>query len=249
MGKHDTNHTNIRERRILPIDGMEIREVGEGDSGSKKIVGYVAEFNKWSEDLGGFVEQISPGAFRGTIKTDDIRGLFNHNPDYVLGRNTAGTLALKEDKRGLFVEIDPPDAQWARDRMVSIARGDITGQSFGFETLRQEWDESDPKIVRRTLHEVKLFDVGPVTFPAYPQTSVQVRSLEHTLSIAGVDIQTLNRALIKMDNELTLTQDDRWAIDEVIQVLQSAITIPPSGGDPDILRRKLELKLSEGGVA
>ncbi len=151
------------------------------EDGKRRIVGHAAVFNQLSEDLGGFREQIAPGAFADAIKTDDVRALFNHNPDHVLGRNMAGTLQLSEDSRGLAIEIDPPDTQLARDLLVSMERGDINQMSFGFSVRPngQNWAKDDSGQVVRTLTKVRLFDVSPVTFPAYPQTDVAARDLRN----------------------------------------------------------------------
>ena len=144
-----------------------------------KIVGHAAVFNKLSADLGGWREQIAPGAFAEAIKNDDIRALWNHDAAIVLGRNTAGTLRLSEDKKGLAIEIDPPDTQAARDLMVSMERGDVDQMSFGFwvKPGGQSWGEDADGQAIRTLTDVGLFDVSPVTFPAYPQTDVAIREL------------------------------------------------------------------------
>jgi HK97 family phage prohead protease len=160
------------ERRFVAV---EVRVVEDGD-GQPHIQGYGAIFNEWSLDLGGFRESIEPGAFTKTLREADIRSLWNHNPDYVLGRNKSDTLRLYQDERGLGYDVIPPDAQWARDLRVSIERGDISQASFGFETLRDRWDQDEDGNVTRRLLEVKLFDVGPVTFAAYPQTSAEARS-------------------------------------------------------------------------
>lgn len=141
-----------------------------------KIHGHAAVFNELSEDLGGFRERIAPGAFSASVERDDIRALFNHDPNFPLGRNRAGTLELSEDATGLEVIIEPPDAQFARDLLISIGRGDISQMSFGFRTLLDDW-EFQGGVTVRTLREVQLFDVSPVTFPAYPQTDVAVRAL------------------------------------------------------------------------
>ena len=157
-----------KEIRYFPIE-MRVDQEGV-------IEGYAAIFDKWSEDLGWFRERIRSGAFKNTIKKEDIRALFNHDANQVLGRNKAKTLELSEDKKGLEFLIDPPETQWANDLLISIKRGDIDQASFGFTTIRDEWDyDKDP--MERTLIEVKLFDVSVVTYPAYPQTSVSARSL------------------------------------------------------------------------
>jgi len=148
----------------------EVRVAGEG----RKISGHAAVFNKLSEDLGGFREKIAPGAFASTITAADVRALFNHDPNYVLGRTKSGTLSLTEDAKGLAITIDPPETQWANDLIESVKRGDISQMSFGFRAVADEWDDSK-KV--RTLKEVELFDVSIVTYPAYPQTDVKIRSL------------------------------------------------------------------------
>jgi HK97 family phage prohead protease len=164
------------ERRNIEI--TELRVI-TNENKKPSIRGHAAVFNKLSEDLGGFREKIDPGTFKGTIKKDDIRALFNHDANYVLGRNKAGTLKLSEDELGLAIEIDPPDTQFARDLIESMNRGDINQMSFGFVTVRDSWnyqqDDKKPKEVVRTLQEVRLFDISPVTFPAYNSTSVAVR--------------------------------------------------------------------------
>jgi len=148
------------------------------DKPLRMIEGHAAVFNQWSEEIGvwfPFREKVLPGAFADTIKTDDIRALYNHDVNYVLGRNKAGTLFLEEDDTGLKVRILPPDTQWARDLLVSIERGDVSQMSFGFTVISDRWGTEEGTDVRE-LVKVKLYDVSPVTFPAYPQTDVGVRS-------------------------------------------------------------------------
>lgn len=197
------------ERRTLPM--TEIRAAGDG-----KITGYAAVFNQQSELLyGSFREVIKPGAFGGTL-TNDVRALWNHDTAYVLGRNTAGTLALAEDERGLRVEITPPDTQWARDLMVSIKRGDISQMSFGFQVKKDSWSSTqDDGTQVRTLEEINLHEVSVVTFPAYPQTTVTARSIENKLDdvaelVAMADqdkltadtIMNLRRHFDRLENKL-----------------------------------------------
>ncbi len=165
---------NEIERRNFPVE--ELRAITD-ENGLRHIVGYAAVFNSLSEDLGGFREKIDPGCFSKTINSDDVRALWNHDSNHVLGRNKSGTLILSEDQRGLKIDVIPPDAQWARDLMVSIDRGDIDQMSFGFQKISDRWEGDYPNEVR-TLMEVRLFDVSPVTFPAYPDTEVGLRSLE-----------------------------------------------------------------------
>lgn len=163
------------ERRTIPLAALGGLEMRAKEGESRTLVGHAAVFDVWT-DLWGYQERVAPGAFTQTLKEDDIRGLFNHNPDHVLGRNVAKTLTLREDKTGLAFEIVMPDTQLARDLCVSIERGDITGCSFGFVTRKAEWDETG-KIPKRSILDAQLFDVGPVTYPAYPETDVEARSL------------------------------------------------------------------------
>lgn len=142
----------------------------------KRIVGHAAVFDTIGDGY-FFREKISRGAFTKSIGADDVRALFNHNPDYVLGRNKAGTLELKEDGIGLLVAIHPPDTEFVRSLLTSIERGDISQMSFGFEVIKDSWERGqDREPDLRTLEEVKLWDVSPVTFPFYLDTDVAVRS-------------------------------------------------------------------------
>lgn len=168
--------TNKKELRMLPL--KEIR-INESDGGTC-IEGHAAVFDSWSETLGGlfpFKEKVRKGAFAESIGRDDIRALFNHDPNYVLGRNRAGTLELVEDDVGLRVRITPPDTSWARDITTSIRRGDISQMSIGFVVEDDEWSSKDG-IDTRELKKVRLFDVSPVTFPAYTATDVGVRAMQ-----------------------------------------------------------------------
>ncbi|MBC7193874.1 MAG: HK97 family phage prohead protease [Marinobacter sp.] len=166
------------EHRAFPLAGVEVR--AEDGDGQPKIMGHAAVFNTLSVDLGFFREKIAPGAFQKTIKEADVRALWNHDPNYVLGRTKSRTLKLAEDDKGLAIEIIPPNTQWARDLMESIKRGDVDQMSFGFRAIKEEW-EGDINSPVRVLKEVELFDVSPVTFPAYPATDVSVRSLFNIL--------------------------------------------------------------------
>jgi HK97 family phage prohead protease len=162
---------NEIERRTAPAN-----ELRASTDGGAKIVGYAARFNSRSDDLGGFVEVIAPGAFaRALADRQDVRALFNHDPNYVIGRTTNDTLVLREDANGLYIEAMPPDTQWARDLITSIQRGDVTQMSFAFSVSKggDVWDtKATPPL--RTLRDVNLYDVSPVTYPAYEQTSVSV---------------------------------------------------------------------------
>lgn len=169
------------ELRMLPAQQCELRAVplADGAEGLPKIAGYAAVFNLRSELLGGvFVEEIAPGAFDDVLG-QDVRGLFNHNPTYLLGRTTSGTMRLTVDSRGLAYEIDPPDTQTVRDLVLTpLKRGDMTGSSFTMRVAEDEWREEGDVIVRTIKRIAELRDVGPVAFPAYPDATAAQRSLD-----------------------------------------------------------------------
>lgn len=164
------------EIRTYPV---ELRVEPDGDT--VKIKGHAAVFNKWSLPIGGgffepFKEKILPGAFKKALEKSDIRMLWNHNADIVLGRQSAGTLTVQEDDKGLYVEGTPPS--WAENYLETIKRGDVSEMSFAF-LVAEGGDEFDKDKGERTISEIEdVFDVSPVTYPAYPQTSVKVRMAE-----------------------------------------------------------------------
>jgi len=189
-----------KEKRTVDIEYRLIR-----DDGRPRIEGYAAVFNKDSEDM-GFIERIAPGAFKSALKVSDVRALFNHDPNFVLGRSKSGTLVLKEDRTGLHMSVKPPDTQLIRDLVLApIDRGDITQQSFAFEVEEDEWDGLDKDHPVRTIRKFKqIFDVSPVTFPAYPDTDVALRKLselKHTLTdshkTAGSHTRSKSAALLE----------------------------------------------------
>jgi HK97 family phage prohead protease len=165
-----------REVRCL-MAGVELRAAAAGGKGPGTVVGYAAVFDKMSQDLGYFVERIQRGAFAGCL-AQDVRALKNHDSNYLLGRNKSGTLRMGEDELGLRVEIDLPDTQVGRDTAEEIARGDMDGMSFSFVADVDQWDYSGTVPVRTLVKVRDLYDVGPVVYPAYTDTSAAMRSLE-----------------------------------------------------------------------
>lgn len=203
--RKDEKESDMKIERRISKD-TEIRAVAEGET--KKLVGYAAVFNSLSEELWGFREKINPGAFQRSINEGaDVRALWNHDPNYVLGRTSAKTLSLMEDSKGLKIEIKPPDTGFSRDLMVSIERGDISQMSFGFRVVKDQWEEKEDENIR-TLLDVDLFDVAPVTFPAYKGTSIQSRSLAER----DLDIEGIERVFIRVEHKLPLTDKDRQVI-------------------------------------
>lgn len=169
---------NKQERRFFTA---EVRADPANESSASRIIGYGAVFNQRSENLGGFREIIMPNAFDDVLD-QDIRGLFNHDSNYVLGRTGAGTMALTVDETGLQYDITAPDTQTIRDLVLTpMQRGDINQSSFTFVVARDgdKWYEDDEGVVVREIHSVqRIFDVGPVSIPAYPDTTAASRSLQ-----------------------------------------------------------------------
>lgn len=151
-------------------------ELRSGDSG-KTIGGHAAVFNEETNIAGFFREVIAPGAFTDTLKTSDVRAFFDHDSGRVLGRTSAGTLSLKQDKTGLAAEIALPDTGDGRDVATLIERGDVDGMSFGFSVRSEEWSDVDSALPLRTITDVELFEVSVVSQPAYDGTSIALRSL------------------------------------------------------------------------
>jgi len=168
----------MNEKRIYPLSKLEVRAA---DADEPAVIrGYAAVFGMRSVDLGGFVEEIAPGAFKRTLAADpDVRATIDHNGGVLtLGRTKNNTLRLWEDEIGLGVQIMPPDTQAGRDVVTLLHRGDVDQMSFMFRDPPggDEWNSDDGETLR-TLRQIDLADgdVSIVTFPAYPQTSVEAR--------------------------------------------------------------------------
>lgn len=166
-----------RETRSFSL--REVRIERRADGKGSRIVGHAAVFDTLSEDLGGFREKIAPGAFSEAIRRDDVRALFNHDNNLVLGRNKAGTLSLAEDSVGLKTVIDLPDTTFAADLAKSMQRGDISQMSFAFSvrTEDQKWEQAGASYIRTILKVSRLWDVSVVASPAYLETDAAVRAL------------------------------------------------------------------------
>jgi uncharacterized protein len=166
-----------REMRTFNITNLQTRS--GTDTEPIKIIGYAAVFNSKTSIGDWFEELIMPGAFARTLSDNgDVRALFNHNWDKVLGRTKSGTLLLSEDNHGLRFEVELPNTTAARDLAESMERKDIDQCSFSFVATEENWDYSvEPAL--RTVIEAKLYEISVVSIPAYEETEAAlVRSSE-----------------------------------------------------------------------
>jgi uncharacterized protein len=138
------------------------------------IEGYFALYESETELWQNSFEIISKGAFDNTLN-NDIRALWNHNTQYVLGRNRSNSLELKTDDKGLYAKITLPNTQYAEDLYQLIKRGDINQASFGFNILDEDFEELANGGYRWRIKEIDLHEISVVTFPAYENTTVQAR--------------------------------------------------------------------------
>lgn len=196
------------EKGWLAMDNVERRAFlecrAEASDNGKKIRGYAIRFDAMSVDLGGFKELIDPAAVDRTISEGlDVRALVDHDSAKVIGRTRSGTLSLRKDSKGLRIEVEPDEEiSYARDIMRAVARGDVSGMSFAFRTLEDEWNY-EGKTPIRTVTDMRISEVSIVTFPAYPQTDVQVaqRSLaafQQSAAVQGNRVEFLARELRNM---------------------------------------------------
>jgi HK97 family phage prohead protease len=226
-----------REERAFVIEDVEVR-AGEGDTPAR-IIGHPVVYNTWSEDLGGFRERVLPGALTRSLGTHDIRVLFNHDPNFVLGRSKSGTAVFNDQAKGLRMECTPPDTQTVRDLVLEpMRRGDINQMSFAFRVVGDAKRRSDVRdgvppgtgevwnddYTERELHQLQMFDASVVTFPAYVQTDAQVRSL---MSEAGMDFDALTAFLARHQRGITPTSSDIDLLQGSIATLRSYIPSDP----------------------
>lgn len=157
------------------------------------LAGYALKFERYSQNLGGFVEQVARGAVDKSIADGaDVLCRWNHDDAGLLGRTGSGTLALTVDDTGLAYDVALPDTTVGRDVAALAARGDVTHSSFAFRTLEDEWGVTEQGFPLRTLNQVALVDVAPVNSPAYLDTSVGVRSLAAALNVDPGDVPGLD---------------------------------------------------------
>lgn len=162
----------MREERTVPLEGLEWRTRG----GALTVRGHAAVFNQLSHDLGGFREQIAPGAFTKVLgRNPDVHALWDHDTSLVLARTKNGTLELREDSVGLHFVANVADTSYARDLKLLMERGDVDQASFAFTVAYDEWTVDEQENVVRTILELdNFYDVTVTAKGAYPQTDTAV---------------------------------------------------------------------------
>lgn len=224
--------------------GFEIRETQDG----MRFSGYAAVFNSPSEPL-PFTERIAPGAFKRSLRSrNDIKLLWGHDSNAILGSTRAKTLTLVEDDKGLRVEALLPNTNLGRDAAELLRRGDVDAMSFGFNVIKDSWSKDGSE---RTLHSVRLYEVSIVGWPAYSATAgtATVRSFDKLVARTAVDAKEFEAALIKLENGETLDESSRNLLEGVIESLSGEKTFAPDQQDSvfndmamlELKKKKLEL--------
>lgn len=174
-------------------DAVTFRAASDGSGSAGTLAGYAAVYNRLSQNLGGFVEQVDPGAFTQSLADGvPVLARYNHDDNYLLGTSEAETLRVWSDNTGLPYEVDLPDTGAGRDIAVLSGRGDVRYSSFAFRTISDSWSVTEQGFPLRTLLAVQLVDVAPVNNPAYRDTSVGMRSLATRTGIDPADIATVD---------------------------------------------------------
>lgn len=156
----------VKEQREFRMESAE--------QNGNTIRGYAAIYNSDSEWMGGFYEQIATGAFDG-VMDNDVRAYFNHDENLLLGRVSSGTLRISTDKRGLFYEVDLPNTTYANDLAELMKRGDVNQSSFAFLIEKDRWEQRDGTTYRIIEKVSRLLDVSPVSQPAYPDSTSELK--------------------------------------------------------------------------
>ena len=246
------------ERRTFTVRDIETRQA---EDGTMRLSGYAAVFNDSSVPL-PFVERIAPGAFRKTLtETPDVRLLINHE-GLPLARTKNGTLTLREDERGLWMDAVIADTQEGRDLYTLVQRGDLDQMSFAFRVIRQKWNETRTE---RLLTELSLADgdVSVVTYPAYPTTSVEARAhlqeamtaLKEGRALEGESLLAVQAIFDKISESYDYLEEGKSMLEVMlgldtlvpaVEVEQPEVELmPASEVMPQAASRKISLRLAQ----
>ena len=204
-GEPETKQPEIRTNSV----DFEVRAEGDGMT----FTGYASVFNSPSEDLGGFVEYVAPGAFKRSLQSrNEVKLLWNHDSGEPLASLRGGTMQLVEDERGLKVTAQLPNTTRGRDIAELLRTNVIDSMSFGFNVIKDSWSRDGQT---RTLESVRLFEVSVVSFPAYEATTAQVRSAQ------TINPDQLADALLKLESGEELDEANATLITDVVNKLKA----------------------------
>jgi HK97 family phage prohead protease len=207
--KIDGPKANEPEVRTNSVD-FEVRAEGDGMT----FTGYASVFNSPSQDLGGFIEYVAPGAFKRSLQSrNEVKLLWNHDSGEPLASLRGGSMQLVEDERGLKVTAQLPNTTRGRDIAELLRTKVIDSMSFGFNVIKDNWSRDGQT---RTLESVRLFEVSIVSFPAYESTTAQVRSQP------TINPDQLADALLKLESGEELDEESASLITEVVTKLKSS---------------------------
>jgi HK97 family phage prohead protease len=196
------------EVRTNSVD-FEVRAEGDGMT----FTGYASVFNSPSEDLGGFVEYVAPGAFKRSLQSrNEVKLLWNHDSGEPLASLRGGTMQLVEDSVGLKVTAKLPNTTRGRDIAELLRTKVIDSMSFGFNVIKDSWSRDGQT---RTLESVRLFEASIVSFPAYAATTATVRSAP------SINADELADALLKLESGEELDEKNANLITEVVSKLKA----------------------------
>jgi len=212
----------------MTINKMELRfnefELNKNEQGQLKVSGYVNKTNQWSQTLGKqkkFVERILPGAFRKAIQNgNEIHFLAEHENAKILSSTRNGSLSLREDEQGLYMEATISDTSWGRDYHTLITDGIIQNMSFGMQVLKDSWKKLADGTYERSVSDIYLVEVSAVRNPAYVQSTIQARSIE---VVEDVDIPEENNT--EEQKQMTVKENRELTIEEKIQQKRSLIKL------------------------
>lgn len=220
------------------IGRVEIRK-GEDGKESRIVTGYGAVINSWSSDLGGFKERIVVGALDGTQKKDaDIRALVGHDMARIVGRTKSGTMKTSLDKKGLLTEVDIVDNPDGNGILESIRRGDVDGMSVGFRILSDRWYVDEDEELKRDVLSSHVVEVSYTAFPAYPETSAQVRSL---ISLGIGEGERCLTAILKREHGLPLNDEDRKILLDAQAKIERALRFDIKREDETVNNQNLSI--------
>ena len=203
------NKIDFMEKRIFNIE----TRIEQSDEGVDVVVGHASVYDSRSNNLGGFYEYIEKGAFtEELINKSDVRALINHDPNLILARNTSGTLRLDADEKGLKYEFDMPNTTYGKDLAISMKRGDITQSSFAFTVAEDDWSTDDSGNNIRTIKKIdRLYDVSPVTYPAYNMA-------ESDLVVAKRGLEQYKQSLVEDIEEIIEEKENNLVRNSLISL-------------------------------